>query len=204
MNRVKSHMTYQEYIASTRTAVAKKNKFTDYRGLNSKKNYSSFWMDDTWDTSSKFGGISTKGSQTSDLVKSVKLANYRRAITNFVKIVTKKEIPVLFQGSVGSWTDGASITVSTDIKDSNFDVTVGLALHESSHIILTDFTLLKDLYQGTNTTVEEVCNKHMTISSSIIREYIKQMLNWVEDRRIDNYVFSTSPGYKAYYPCTLR
>lgn len=199
MNNVKSHMTYQEYIASTRTAVAKKNKFTDYRGLNSKKNYSSFWMDDKWDANSKFGGISTKGSQTSDLVKSVKLANYRRAITNFVKIVTKKEIPVLFQGSVGSWTDGASITVSTDIKDSNFDVTVGLALHESSHIILTDFTLLKGLYEGTNTTVEEVCNKHMTISSSTIREYIKQMLNWVEDRRIDNYVFSTSPGYKAYY-----
>ena len=57
MNNVKSKMTYQEYLASTRTAVAKKNKFTDYRGLNSKKNYSSFWMDDKWDTSSKFGGI---------------------------------------------------------------------------------------------------------------------------------------------------
>lgn len=198
MNNVKSKMTYQEYLASTRTAVAKKNKFTDYRGLNSKKNYSSFWMDDKWDTSSKFGGISTKGSQTSDLVKSVKLANYRRAITNFVKIVTKQDMPVLFHGA-DSYTDGRSITLSTDIKDSNFDVTVGLALHESSHIILTDFAMLKDLYTGLNTTVEEVCNKHMTISSSMIREYIKQMLNWVEDRRIDNHIFSTSPGYKAYY-----
>jgi hypothetical protein len=194
--------SYQTNLANAKIALAKKNKSTDYRGLNTKKNYSSFWMDDKWDTASKFGGISTRGSQSSDLVKSVKLANYRRAVTNFVKIVTKKDIPVLFHGT-DSHTDGTSITLSTDIKDSNFDVTVGLALHESSHIVLTNFALLKDLYVGKCDVVEEVATKHSVgsanLSKSETREYIKQMLNWVEDRRIDNYVFSTSPGYKAYY-----
>ena len=29
--------------------------------------------------------------------------------------------------------------------------------------------------------------------------HLKNMLNYVEDRRIDYYVFSTSPGYKGYY-----
>ena len=28
---------------------------------------------------------------------------------------------------------------------------------------------------------------------------VKHMLNYVEDRRIDNYVITTSPGYKGYY-----
>jgi hypothetical protein len=194
--------SFQTNLANAKIALAKKNKFTDYRGLNTKKNYSSFWMDDKWDTASKFGGISTRGSQSSDLVKSVKLANYRRAVTNFVKIVTKKDIPVLFHGT-DSHTDGTSITLSTDIKDSNFDVTVGLALHESSHIVLTNFALLKDLYNSKCPIVEEVATKHSVspanLSHNQTREYIKQMLNWVEDRRIDNYVFSTSPGYKAYY-----
>ena len=193
--------SFQTNLANAKIALAKKNKFTDYRGLNTKKNYSSFWMDDKWDTASKFGGISTKGSQSSDLVKSVKLANYRRAVTNFVKIVTKKDIPVLFEGT-DSHTNGKSITLSTDIKDSNFDVTVGLALHESSHIILTDFALLGDLYAGKCDVVEQVVTKYLIYKSygpHTVREYIKQMLNWIEDRRIDNYVFSTSPGYKAYY-----
>ena len=29
--------------------------------------------------------------------------------------------------------------------------------------------------------------------------HLKNMLNYVEDRRIDYYVFTTSPGYKGYY-----
>ena len=29
--------------------------------------------------------------------------------------------------------------------------------------------------------------------------HLKNILNYVEDRRIDNYIFTTSPGYKGYY-----
>lgn len=198
MQHVKSNMTYQEYLASARKAVSKKNKAYDARGLNAKKNYSSFWMDDEWDNKSKFSGLGS-GNASSDMVKLVKLSNYRRAVTNFVKIVTKQDIPVNWAGS-DSYTNGTSITLSTDIKDTNFDVTVGLALHESSHIILTDFSILTSLHNKELFNVEALAAKHNgSFFTHEVRDHVKSILNWVEDRRIDNYIFSTSPGYKAYY-----
>ena len=191
--------SYQEYLASARQAVSKKKKSQDYRGLNTKKNYSSFWMDDEWDNRSKFSGLREGATPSSDMVKLIKLSNYRRAITNFVKIVAQRDIPVNWAGSE-SYTNGEAITLSTEIKDSNFDVTVGLALHESSHVILTDFAVLGKLRNGEYPEVEAAIEKHKhAFFSGEIRDLIQQMLNWVEDRRIDNYIFSTSPGYKAYY-----
>jgi len=184
---------------TARTVVSKKKKSHDSRGLNAKKNYSSFWMDDEWDNRSKFSGLTGGERAGSDLVKVIKLSNYRRAIMNFVKIVTKQDIPVLFAGSE-SYTDGKAICLSTEIKDSNFDVTVGLALHESSHIILTDFTLLPLIFERKHEGVEAFIEKHKKHTYSPWKiDLIKGLLNWVEDRRIDNYIFSTSPGYKAYY-----
>ena len=80
--------------------------------------------------------------RTSDLIK---LAGYRRAISNFVNIVTgKSDIPVRFEGR-DSYTDGKSVTISASIKDKDFDSTVGLALHEGSHVLLTDFSILPEL-----------------------------------------------------------
>lgn len=167
--------------------------------FNVKRNYSDFWMDSRWDSRSMFGGISNTIPQTSDIVKAIKLANYRRAVTNFVKILTKQEIPVMFAGT-DSYTNGKSIVLSTDIKESNFDVTVGLALHEASHIILTDFEILPALQRGDIARVEETISKRKPGQSAMsVRSTIQGLLNWVEDRRIDHFVFSTSPGYKAYY-----
>ena len=166
-------------------------------------------MDDEWDNASKFNGINSELNQSSDIVKIVKLVNYRKAITNFVKIVSKKDLPVIWAGD-NSYTDGKAVVLSTNIKDSNFDVTVGLALHEASHIVLTDFSILPDLHNGNVSEVEELIDKHLaSINSAIvfsrttiayaIRRMVKEYLNWVEDRRIDHFIFSTSPGYKAYY-----
>ena len=76
--------------------------------------------------------------RTSELIK---LSGYRRAISNFVNIVTgKSDIPVRFAGR-DSYTDGKSVTISASIKDKDFDSTVGLALHEGSHVLLTDFKI---------------------------------------------------------------
>lgn len=191
---------FKSYLdkALAKKVDSKRRTAYDSRGLDSKKNYSSFWMDNQWDASDKFSGLgSTKSAGSNDLIKSIKLSNYRRAITNFVKILTKREIPVKFHGT-DSYTDNNSITISSDIKDNNFDVTVGLALHEASHCVLTNFDLLKDFYN--NPHVVRICGKHVGFYRAIeISDMIKQMLNFVEDRRIDNYVFTTSPGYKAYY-----
>lgn len=162
---------------------------TAISGFNTKKNYSSFWMDDDSDITSRYGGLSSEVRSSSDLFKVIKLNNYRRAVTNFVKIVTNMDIPVTwFSG--GSYTDSKSINLTSDIKDNNFDVTVGLALHEASHIKLTDFSVLQDMYEGKIDSVN-TCKGTFSL--------IKEMLNWIEDRRIDHYIFSTSPGYKAYY-----
>jgi len=149
--------------------------------------------------------------RTSELIK---LSGYRRAISNFVNIVTgKSDIPVRFEGK-DSYTDGKSVTISASIKDTDFDSTVGLALHEGSHVLLTDFKILPnledeiaswveatDIYSNINEKYE--MKSHMAAKSYVkdkIRNFkIRNLLNIVEDRRIDNFVFKSAPGYKGYY-----
>lgn len=125
------------------------------------------------------------------------LAANRRAISNFVTILTGKQIPVRFieRGS-HTYTDGESITISSKIeKPEDFDVACGLALHEASHILLSDFELLRNLRS-------EISQKGITsetLSEAQTVVIIKDILNYVEDRRIDYYVFNTAPGYRQYY-----
>ena len=67
---------------------------------------SSFWLDSGFD--SDFDILTGKKiSPGQDLVK---LASYKRAISNFVNIVTGENIPVRFQGK-DSYTDGESVTI---------------------------------------------------------------------------------------------
>ena len=104
--------------------------------------FSTFWdnqSDDT-DVDSFLGIENTKKGK--DLVA---LAGYKRAISNFVNIVTGMNIPVSFNNSHDSFTDGKTVTIGANIDDKKFDVAVGLALHEGSHIKLSDFNLLRHL-----------------------------------------------------------
>lgn len=154
------------------------------------KHYSSFWWDDSWShKSNRFAGLNEDTKATSDTVKLIKLTAYQRAVANFVKIVTKKSIPVIFGGKQ-SFTEGSTVTISTDISDKNFDVVVGLALHEGSHIKLTDFEYTKNYLK----TLEN----SLTYDFKYVY-YLRDVINIIEDRRIDNYVFKSSPGYRAYY-----
>ena len=156
-------------------------------------NYSSFWLNNDWDTSSSWDeDDKPKGP---DLIQ---LASYRRAIANFVNIVTSKNIPVTFNATGDSFTDGKKVTISAKLDDGLFDSAVGLALHEGSHILLSDFDFLKDLE---NSIPTEYFNRGYKkgYSRTDIKVHIKNLLNYVEDRRIDYYVFSNSPGYKGYY-----
>ena len=155
-----------------------------------KHSYSSFWMDDTWDATSKYGGLTGEESGASELVKAIKLSAYQRAVANFTKILTKKDIKVVFGGDQ-SFTDGETISISTAIKDNNFDVQVGLALHEASHCILTDFKAVSDYIVNRNDTGISLSYDE--------QDGIRSLTNWVEDRRIDLFVFKNCPGYKAYY-----
>lgn len=65
---------------------------------------------------------------------------YKRAITNFVHIMTAdKTIRVEYNNNDINNTNGKIVNLSASIKEKDFDSNVGLALHESSHILYTDF-----------------------------------------------------------------
>ena len=231
-----------------------KNKQTKYSYSGNTKKGTSFWYDDYEDT---YDYLDTYGVYTPKELESYKrttnlykLASVRRAIANFVQIVTNKSIPVTFATKSESKTDGEKVILSADVED-NFDVSVGLALHEGSHIVLSDFKLLeavarcRSMYQSSLARIQYANKKDtengVTLSypnpiaqldtemAGIIRNYsnydkqlrsiflsdgvigkygvinddvldaISGLTNWIEDRRIDKYIFTSAPGYRDYY-----
>ena len=169
--------------------------FTTTRGTYSNGNYSSFWLDDEFDRQTSIFDDEEDVKPKTDLIA---LSSYRRAIGNFVRIVTQQDIPVTFKASGDSYTDGKKVVISAKMDDKSFDPSVGLALHEGSHIKLSDFDFLKNLE---NNIPQELFNRGETkgYSKWDVMGHIKNLLNYVEDRRIDNFVFTSSPGYKGYY-----
>ena len=165
------------------------------KSMSNKNNYSSFWLDDGWDnTSSIFDDEPVKKG-----VDLVALASYRRAISNFVSIVTgESDIKVTFNTHGDSYTDGKSVVISSKLDDKLFDSAVGLALHEGSHIKLSDFDFLRNLQHEIPT---EYYNRGEVFGwdKYEVQSKVKDLLNYVEDRRIDYFVFTNSPGYKGYY-----
>ena len=153
---------------------------------------SSFWFDDI-DVSFK----------VNNRVDHTKLAAAQRAIGNFVNIVTGKQIPVVFQSNDNSYTDGDKVVIGTKLEDKHFDPAVGLALHEGSHIAFTDFSLFKGSTRLSNSPFANMIrmkgmDPEMDMSEADF-SIIKDLLNWVEDRRIDYKVYTNAPGYRMYY-----
>ena len=156
-------------------------------------NYTNFWNDIQVNN----------GVVDDDFVKPkvdhIALAGYRRAIANFVNIVTNRsDIKVRYQQNGDSYTDGKTVTIGSKIDEKNFDHVVGLALHEGSHILLSDFNFLRQLRQNTPHEIV-MLGEDLGFTKGQVVGHLKNMLNYVEDRRIDYYVFTTSPGYKGYY-----
>jgi hypothetical protein len=179
---------------------------------------SSFWydFDNDDDTDILTGQVIKPGKDY------VKMAATLRAISNFVRIVTGENIPVKYNNKDESFTDGKTVVISGNIKDKDFDPTVGLALHEGSHCLLTDFDVLKqlNLYVIDNFDLNAIAEKYNYyeqdwseeqaeyVSTGIVNtreatdhimNILKQILNYVEDRRIDNYIYKNAPGYQGYY-----
>lgn len=161
---------------------------------------SSWWMGE-WDSDFDETEILTeKEIKSKNLYK---LAAHKRAIANFVSIVTNQSIPVKFSSRGDSYTDGKSVVISSKINNpKEFDPSVGLALHEASHIKLTDFSILPKFESYLETEFGYMHSILLPLSKQkgiYLYSALKDILNWVEDRRIDNYVFSSSPGYRDYY-----
>lgn len=132
------------------------------------------------------------------------LAATKRAISNFVDIVAGNGVKVKYSSGEQSYTDGKSVVISSNIKtSSDFDVTVGLALHEASHVLLSNFDILKNLYQTVDRFYDSntfsTNGKRAGLSVDETWSYLQSILNYIEDRRIDNFIYKTSPGYRNYY-----
>lgn len=211
--------------------------FNRFKGTDSKKSASSYWFDEH-DSSYDYLDLYSDWDKdelalykkSNDLYK---LSATRRAIANFVNIVTQKNIPVSFATKSNSMTDGEKVILSADV-DNNFDVSVGLALHEGSHIVLSDFGLLNEMNVAFDTfryAQREIAanggdinlKMEYTINNSKYRDGLGEMYyttgkiggkiavdaeiknligsltNWIEDRRIDRYIYNSAPGYRDYY-----
>jgi hypothetical protein len=160
----------------------------------SKYGNSSYWLKDWEDDDIVVDTMNDVEKKSHDLYK---LSSSKRAISNFVNIVTNDQISVKFSQRGDSYTDGKSVVIGSDIiEPKDFDIAVGLALHEGSHIKLSDFNLLSDIY---NLVPQHI--KDGAIKKGIMNpiEVIKNIWNVVEDRRIDKFVFDSAPGYREYY-----
>ena len=170
---------------------------TGYKSVNKSYSNSSFWMDDDF--------LAKETATTPGQVDIVKLAGYKRAIGNFVRIVTgKDDINVLYSSGNDSFTDGKSVVISAKLDENEFDSTVGLALHEGSHIALTDFNLTNALLSYDSPFIQKladyVISKGYSIPNSTeVNMKIKALVNIIEDRRIDRFVYDSAPGYQGYY-----
>ena len=137
---------------------------------------SAYWLKQTRNTNENFNLI--------------ELANTQRAISNFVKIQTGKDIPVEFisHDDGDSMTDGKKIVISSTINTHNLDAVVGTALHEAAHCKHTDFFVLK-----------KIANRLLEGNLMGGRRWVEMLLNFIEDRRIDNLIYHNAPGYQDYY-----
>ena len=117
------------------------------------------------------------------------LAQVQKGITNFTKILTGKNIPVEYATQGDSMTDGKKIYIGSNIKKSTIDYTIGLALHEASHILLSDFVFIKKFLS-------------LVIANKVDKndkDILFTLMNFIEDKRIDNFIYVNAPGYQYYY-----
>jgi len=159
--------------------------------MNSRTNYSSFWFDRQLSVVDILNQDKDDDFKPKPKKDHIALAGHKRAIGNFVRIVSGKNIPVKFVTRGDSCTDGKNVTISSNINENNFDHVVGLALHEGSHIAYSDFNAFRDVRNWSKIRTWDLTAERM--------EFFRGMINYIEDRRVDSIVFKSSPGYKGYY-----
>ena len=197
--------------------------------------WSSYWMDsDSYDyfydrtpvnTKIRIDG-QTKSNAQVDIARAGRLAAVRRAVSNFVRILTNDdEITVSFSSGQDSYTDGKEVVISAEDKPEKFDMLVGTALHESAHCVFSQalFDLMKKhnigTYGGTSLDDVERFLKECGLDEKLMEtpphvdpddppfggeawehfSNFKNVINFLEDRRIDSEVFHRAPGYRPYY-----
>jgi hypothetical protein len=148
----------------------------------------------------------------------MKLANIRKGIANFVRIVTGKDIPVHFSTGKDSYATSNDIIVISATNDpAKFDANVGTALHEAAHLILSKPTKQKESVDwfGVMTAVQdhpeqffdaeiEVEAGRLNRTSEKVFKDFHFIMNVLEDRRIDKWMYVNAPGYRPYYEAMYK
>ena len=188
-------------------------------GVKKSRNYSSYWMDFDSDFDDAVTEVNPYSTE-----RVVKLASVRRAVANFVRILTNNEkIQVKFSSGKDSYTDGKTVVIAAEDDSKHFDSMVGLALHEGSHCVLSDFNMLQHLI-GPNTSDncamalkqeirDSFLTRHNIHSTDIATKLVKTetlqpilgyIMNVIEDRRIDSYMYKNAVGYRPYYDAMYK
>lgn len=130
----------------------------------------------------------------------VRLSSIRAAISNFVRILTRKSIPVYFNDTnTNANFAGKSVYISAKINTKqDFDCVVGQSLHEGAHTLKTDFDAVKCAWANIPHKIFQLSDSK-NIRRASLERFVHDMWNIIEDRYIDNYVFNEAPGYRGYY-----
>lgn len=131
--------------------------------------------------------------ETGNLERVMRLSVARRAIANFVNILTNRnDIPVKLSSGQQSYTDGKSVVIAADDNPNNFDSMVGLALHEAAHVLLTDFKPLRAVHKCRESVVHHLLpmvndqtkrdDMHL-----IFHPAISSILPWWDDEVVEKY-----------------
>lgn len=133
------------------------------------------------------------------------LGRIRRGVANFVKILTKQDIPVRFSSGSKSYNTGKEIVLSASANLDEIDSMVGLALHEASHSKYSQ----KVWYEFIDRNFDKATKRFTFVPDAMYdrgeqlyrnaKKDVQMIMNVLEDRRIDQLTFQAAPGYRAYY-----
>jgi hypothetical protein len=159
-----------------------------------------FWLDT--DRYSNFiqEGLDPSNKTLVFSIDMVRLSSIRSAISNFVRILTRKSIPVYFNDADANVNFGGKVIyISAKITSKqDFDVAVGQALHEGAHTLKTDFDMVKNAWANIPHHLLKMSDAK-NISRLSFEKFLHTIWNVIEDRYIDDYVFNGAPGYRGYY-----
>ncbi len=156
-----------------------------------------FWMDS--DKYSNYFGTSPNGDRVFS-IDMVRLSSIRKSISNFIRILTRQNVPVYFNDADANVNFGGKVIyISAQINTKHdFDVAVGQALHEGAHTLKTNFNSVKNCWANIPPHILKLSDSK-NVRRASFEKFLHNMWNVIEDRFIDNYVFNSAPGYRGYY-----
>lgn len=147
-----------------------------------------------------------------------RLRRIQRATANFVNIVTGRDIPVVYSSGQQSYTTGKQVVLSADTDPLKLDSLVGTALHEGAHCLLSNRSLAflplmhnefeklvrgrpilaSSFKLGLNVTKSAI-GANLGQKGETVMDHVQMVMNVLEDRRIDLWMYKNAPGYRPYY-----